>query len=265
VSTLYSNLPSSIIFSGIETNFASLSSSISFSSKLEENKNLSLAPNQNFKIGGSLESKISLNFFAAQNSNFSGASLVLSSLTGDVFSSIKIGSVVFSGCYLENLSVEIVPFSPVIMTADFICLKTIDSNGLSPSTALASSPESGSGICYGHNITSFNDTLLTNTKESLSYKVSCNRTPVYTLGNVDATSCFLDSVVKEISIKSDNIKQFINYQSYGDILSVDLNTEQSQTLGTISFSSASKIVSQNLSISSEDVLAGQVTLREIVL
>lgn len=265
MSTLYSNLPSSIIFSGIETNFASLSSSISFSSKLEENKNLSLAPNQNFKIGGSLESKISLNFFAAQNSNFSGASLVLSSLTGDVFSSIKIGSVVFSGCYLENLSVEIVPFSPVIMTADFICLKTIDSNGLSPSTALASSPESGSGICYGHNITSFNDTLLTNAKESLSYKVSCNRTPVYTLGNVDATSCFLDSVVKEISIKSDNIKQFINYQSYGDILSVNLNTELPQTLGTISFSSASKIVSQNLSISSEDVLAGQVTLREIVL
>jgi hypothetical protein len=262
VSTLYSNLPASINISGTEHSFASTSASVSLSPKLEENKNLSLAPNQHFKINGNLETKISLSFFAAKNANFTAAEQVLSVLTGDVSGTIYIGGTSFSSCYLENLSVEIVPFAPVMMSADFICLKTARGPGLS-SYGFVQNPESG--ICYGHNVTTISGESLTNTKESLSYKVSCNRTPVYTIGSDDATSCFLDSVSKEISIKSDNIKQFINYASYGDILSVSLNTEDSQLLHQISFSNNSKITAQNLSINAEDVLAGQVTLREIVL
>ena len=263
MATLYSNLPVSILISETGHSFAAASASISLSPKLEENKNLSSAPNQHFKIGGNLETKISLSFFAAKNVNFTAAEQVLSVLTGDVNGTIYIGGTSFSSCYLENLSVEIVPFAPVMMSADFICLKTTSAFGLSSFNPPTFMPESG--ICYGHNVTTISGESLTNTKESLSYKVSCNRSPVYTIGNTDATSCFLDSVSKEISIKSDNIKQFINYASYGDILSVNLNTEDSQLLHQISFSNNSKITSQNLSINAEDVLAGQVTLREIVL
>jgi len=263
VSTLYSNLPASINISGTEHSFASTSASVSLSPKLEENKNLSLAPNQHFKINGNLETKISLSFLAASSANFTAFEQVLFSLTGDVNGTIKIGGTSFDSCYLENLSMEIVPFLPVMASADFICLSTIINEGLTSAEPFTTLPQNG--ICYGHNVSVQNGTFLTNTKESLSYKVSCNRSPIYTIGKDDATSCFLDSVSKEISIKSDNIKQFINYASYGDVISIDLITENPTYLPRISFSNNSKITAQNLSINAEDVLAGQVTLREIVL
>ena len=263
MATLYSNLPASIFINNTEHHFASTSASVSLSAKLEDDRPLSSSPPLTFKVGGNLETKISLNFYAAKNVNFTAAEQVLSIFTGDIKGTIYIGGSSFNNCYLENLSVEATPFLPVMMSADFICLQTNQGIGLSNKNPNLNMPESG--ICYGHNISVQDGTFLTNTKESLSYKVSCNRTPVYTIGSDDATSCFLDSVSKEISIKSDNIKQFINYSSYGDILSVSLNTEDSQLLHQISFSNNSKITSQNLSINAEDVLAGQVTLREIVL
>lgn len=262
-STSYNNVLAKITIANVEHHFAAASASISISPKLEENKNLSLAPNQNFKIGGNLDTKISLNFFAAKSVNFTAAEQVLSVLTGVDNGTIQIGEANFDNCYLENLSVEIAPFMPVIMSADFICLSTANQPTLIQSSPLSLMPESG--ICYGHNVVTADGFSLTNTKESISYKVSCNRTPVYTIGSVESTSCFLDSVSKEISIKSDNIKQFVNYASYGDVVSATLTTEDSQSLPAISFSSNSKIVSQNLSINAGDTLVGQVTLREIIL
>lgn len=259
----YTNTLAKITIASVEHHFAAASASITISPKLEENKNLSLAPNQNFKIGGNLETKISLNFFAAKSSNFTAAEQVLSVLTGVDSGTIQIADTNFYNCYLENLSVEIVPFMPIMMSADFICLSTVNQSTLTASSPLSSMPETG--ICYGHNAVTADGTNLTSTKESISYKVSCNRSPVYTIGSVESTSCFLDSVSKELSIKSDNIKQFINYASYGDVVSIDMRNENSESLPAISFSNNSKIISQNLSINAGDTLAGQVTLREIVL
>ena len=77
---------------------------------------------------------------------------------------------------------------------------------------------------------------------------------------------------KEISIKSDNVSQFIDYN--GSVNNPDKETLISLNLLTankiplvpaISFSHNARIVSQNLSINAGDVLGGQVTLREIIL
>lgn len=307
MSTLYSNLPVSIFVTGENHLFASSSASISLSSKLEQNKNLSSAPNQHFKIGGSLDTKISINFFATTSlftsgnsiSNYTATQQVLSVLTGDVSSNIKIGSTLFRNCYLENLSMEILPFMPTMMSADFICLSTnFDATGLNSaaSTSLplgdavyyqnllsmygedvlvylngnSALPENG--MYYGHNVVVSGGNLLTNTRESLSYKVACTRSPVYTLGDSDATSCFLDSINKEISIKSDNVVKFIDYNGSAEnpnkesLITVSLRSPNQIPLEPpLFFSHNARIVSQNLSINAGDTLAGQVTLREIIL
>jgi hypothetical protein len=302
MATLYSNLPVSILVTGAEHFCASTSASVSFSPKLEENRNLSSAPNQHFKIGGNLDVKISLNFYATTSLfsgvNYTATEQFLSVLTGDVKSSINIGSGVFQNCYLENLSMEIAPFMPTMMSADFICLSTNLSPGLLSSsetflppgdaiyyanlTAMygedilvylnGSSALPENGMYYGHNVAISGGNLLTPTREALSYKISCLRSPVYTLGSSDATSCFLDSVTKEISIKSDNLSQFIDYNGVADnpnkesLITVNLLTaNQIPLTPQISFSHNARIVSQNLSINAGDTLAGQVTLREIIL
>jgi hypothetical protein len=306
MATLYSNLPVSIFVTGVEHFCASTSASVSLSPKLEENKNLSLAPNQHFKIGGNLDVKVSLNFFAATSLfsgvNYTATQQILSILTGDVRSDIKIGSTVVPNCYLENLSMEIAPFMPTMMSADFICLstnfdsdslgaiKSADPTTLPPGDAIyyqnllsmygedvlvylnGSSALPENGMYYGHNVVITGGNLLTNTRETLSYKVSCNRSPVYTIGSIDATNCFLDAVSKEISIKSDNVNQFINYSGSADnpnkesLITVSLRTPNQIPLEPpLFFSHNARIISQNLSINAGDVLGGQVTLREIIL
>jgi hypothetical protein len=304
MATLYYQLPVTIQTnpSGEKHHFASASTSISLSPKLEENRNLSLAPNQHFKIGGNLDAKISLNFYAATSlfsgANYTATEQLLSVLTGDVTSVIQIGSTRFSGCYLENLSMEIVPFMPTMMTADFICLNANTSNGLAASSGVFLPPGDAiyyaelaalygedilvylngspalpeNGMYYGHHAVISGGSLLTNTRETISYKINCLRSPVYTLGSSDATNCFLDSVTKEISIKSDNVSQFIDYNGSVNnpkkqsLITVNLLTaNQVPLVPAISFSQNARIVSQNLSINAGDTLAGQVTLREIVL
>jgi hypothetical protein len=304
MATLYYQLPVTIQTnpSGEKHHFASSSASVSLSPKLEENRNLSSAPNQHFKIGGNLDAKININFFATTSlfsgANYTATEQLLSVLTGDVTSVIQIGESRFSGCYLENLSMEIVPFMPTMMTADFICLNANTSNGLAGSsgtflppgdaiyyanlTAMygedilvylnGSSALPENGMYYGHNVAISGGNLLTPTREALSYKINCLRSPVYTLGSSDATSCFLDSVTKEISIKSDNVSQFIDYNGVADnpnkesLITVNLLTaNQIPLTPQISFSHNARIVSQNVSINAGDALAGQVTLREIIL
>ena len=301
-STSYNNVLAKITIANVEHHFAAASASISISPKLEENKNLSLAPNQHFKIGGNLDAKISINFFATTSVfsgvNYTATEQLLSVLTGDVTSVIQIGGTRFSGCYLENLSMEIAPFMPTMMSADFICLNTNTSPGLLGDAEVSLPPGDAiyyanlaalygedilvylngspalpeNGMYYGHHAVVSGGNLLTNTRESLSYKINCTRSPVYTIGSVDATNCFLDSVSKEISIKSDNVAQFINYSGSANnpnketLITVNLLTpNQIPLVPPISFSHNARIVSQNLSINAGDVLGGQVTLREIIL
>ena len=307
MATLYSNLPVSLFITGAEHFCASTSASVSLSSKLEQNKNLSSAPNQHFKIGGSLDTKISINFFAATSlftsgnsiSNYTATEQFLSVLTGDISTNIKIGGTMFRDCYLENLSMEILPFMPTMMSADFICLSTnFNLGGLGPNESTPLPPGDAvyyqnllsmygedvlvylngnsalpeNGMYYGHNVVVSGGSLLTPTRESLSYKVACTRSPVYTLGESDATSCFLDAVSQEISIKSDNVAKFIDYNGSANnpnkesLISVSLRTPNQIPLNPpLFFSHNARIVSQNLSINAGDVLGGQVTLREIIL
>jgi hypothetical protein len=79
-------------------------------------------------------------------------------------------------------------------------------------------------------------------------------------------------VSKEISIKSDNVNQFINYSGSADnpnkesLITVSLRTPNQIPLEPpLFFSHNARIISQNLSINAGDVLGGQVTLREIIL
>jgi hypothetical protein len=74
-------------------------------------------------------------------------------------------------------------------------------------------------------------------------------------------------VEKEISIRSTNVGKFINYSGYGDIITIDPKNDLGSSIinGGVSMSANSKVLSQNLSAQEGDILAGEVTLREVVL
>jgi hypothetical protein len=102
------------------------------------------------------------------------------------------------------------------------------------------------------------------TKDSISYSVSCARTPVYTIGSVLPKKFFLDAVEKEISIKSTNITKFIDYAGYDGSISIDLKDETGKLATTISFEKA-RVMSQSLSAQEGDILVAEIKAKEVIL
>jgi hypothetical protein len=120
-------------------------------------------------------------------------------------------------------------------------------------------------IIYGHSVSVDDEGSLSDkTKDSISYSVSCARTPVYTIGSVLPRKFFLDAVEKEISIKSTNITKFIDYLGYDGSISIDLKDETGKLATTISFEKA-RVMSQSLSAQEGDILVAEIKAKEVIL
>jgi hypothetical protein len=239
-----------------------------------------LAPNQNdnFRIAGPLVSKISLTFLASKgevvylggtsyDSNF--AQLIFNQLTGfDKLTVLKFGENVFSGCYLDSASIQISNFAPVTVSAEFTCLNAPTGLPIIPDTVGKIIASNHEDIAYGFNTQITNGTLLSDSnRDTITYKVDCNRTYSTAIGQINPNNIFLDSIEKELNIKSTNIGNYIDYRSYGDVINIDPKNASGQSIisGGFGMSSNSRIMSQNISIAEGSILAGDISLREIVL
>jgi len=268
----YQNIP--VIASSPRGNFyyaAATNATISAQNRLEASRILAPNQNNNYRIGGELNSKISITFAAVNKSKGSDtwnfASGVLNDLTGQSGTNIIIGGNTFSGCYLESVSLDIAPFSPVMVSADFTCLN--------PPTGTAFS---GSGVGFTDNLTDSIAygfyTVITNgttfsdaNRESISYKINCDRSYTTSIGRTSPNNAFLNGVEKELNIKCHNIGAYINYSGYGGIINIDPKNISGQSIvsGGFGMSANCKLVSQNISVQEGDVLMADISLREVVL
>lgn len=247
--------------------------SISLQNQLQNTR--SLAPNQagDFRIGGPLTAKINVscyvcNLNGADGNTFNFFSGVFADLTGDVSTHIYVGGSFFDRCYLDSASVEITPFGPISMSAEFTCLAPPTGETLLDSASWSSADNLKDHIAYGYYTQITNGTLLSDAnRESINYKVACGRTYSYAIGSIQASNVFLDSVEKELSIKATDIGAFINYASYGDVISIKPRNSLGQDMITagLFMTSAAKIMSQNLSIQEGGNLAGDISMREVIL
>lgn len=245
----------------------SSSASISYSASLEPSRILAPNQNNNFRINGPLAAKISLNIIGSSGAFIRGVSnLILNTLTGDQSSDIRIGGSIFSGCYLNSASVEISPFAPVSVSAEFTSTNMLINTGLQTGQPITNL--NTQAIAHGHNvIVNSGSALSDGNYAAISYRVSCNRTPSFTLGQKLAQNMFLDGIEKELSIKATNIGNFIDYSGYGDVISIECRNGFGNAIFSppLSMSSNSRIVSQNLSMEEGGILAGDISLREVVL
>ena len=250
--------------------------SINAQNRLEASRFLAPNQNNNFRIGGELNSKINVTFVACNQNKLGGfgssstwnfASGVLQDFTGQYELVFYIGPNIFSGCYLESASVEITPFAPVMISAEFACLIP-PANKLFSGSGLNYLDDLNNGIAYGFNtIITDGSTLSDSNRENISYKINCNRTYTTSIGYTSPNNVFLNGVEKELSIKSHNIGAYIDFTGYGEIINIDPknNSGQSVVGGGFGMSSDCKIIAQNLSVQEGDVLAGDISLKEIIL
>jgi len=272
----HQNVPVYLSTGGGFTPILAQSVSIQLTNKLKPNRTLTSSQSTQFDrygIDGPMDASISLAFYAETSG--SGAKYCLETLTGNTSGSLLIGGVPFNACYLNSASVNIQPFAPIIINADFICHnpttgETWSKNGAGVNRTVTEIPNVSNytqKIVYGHSVSLISGTGLSeSTRDSISYSVSCGRTPRYTIGSINTDRVFLDTLEKEISIKSTNITKFINYTGYDDAISIGLRDETGLNAlsSNIQFSAA-RILGQSLSISEGDTLATEIKAKEIVL
>lgn len=248
--------------------------SISNQNQLEASRILAANQNNNFRIGGELNTKINMSFMVCNQDNtivggtwnlFSGISKYL---TGTDYCSILIGNEYYNSSYLENVSLEITPFAPIMCNAEFTCLNPpINSPAITPNS-FSYTDALSSGIAYGYTTTITSGTTLSDSnRESISYKINCNRSYTTSIGSTTPNNAFLNNIEKEMNIKARNIGNLIDYTGYGEIININPKTLNGKDIisGGFGMSSNCRVISQNLSVQEDGILGGDISLKEILL
>ena len=250
--------------------------SISHGAKLSAYRTLAANTLPEMRVGGNTDTKINLSFplcnkFSSDNSSldsYNFGSGVFANLTGTGNTDITIGGRIFSGCYLDSLSIDITPFQAATMSTSFTC--TNPPTGLEMISGLATG-ESGMNdkFAYGHFATisganNYSDDI----HSSISFSLDLKRTYSYAISKRNANVVFLDEANKQLQIKSTNIKTFINESGASSSFSVDLKNQSGEYVlpsGTLFTSSLGRLTAQNLTTSPPNILTADVTIDEALV
>lgn len=201
----------------------------------------------------------------------------------DNFVSIQLGSGLYGKCYATDVSVDIVPFAPVTLKANFVSLEpavggTISGRVFRPNPPIpllpSAPPLNSDAVAYGHtcDFRFGGANVLNDTQSQVSFKRSYNRTPVYGIGSVNASEMLLDGVEEEININSTGLRNLIDFS--GDFLTGPLivnlcgiggTAVMQETKDLISFPMGSRLLNESFSMQGGEALTTSATIKQIKL
>jgi hypothetical protein len=246
---------------------------IQHSAKLNRGAILAPISSPNLRLAGNLETKVTTTFpichkFDTEDNSYNFASGILAYLTGTGSTNLTIGNRVFSGCFLDQCSIEIAPFQAATMSASFTC--TNPPTGLPfISGQSISAPKLTDSFAYGHfaNVSGASN-FSAPVQSAISYSLNFRRTYSYAVSQKITNGVFLDEVDKQLSIKSTNITNFTNESGTSSSFAVNLFTESgilALPSGAISVSPNARLSAQNLSAQAGGILLADTTIDEAIL
>ena len=231
-----------------------------------------IASNDQFGFNGALTADISVDC-VFQSGMVSGLDF-LKDANQDNFVSIQVGSGVYHKCYAKDVSVDVSPFAPVTLKANFVSLEPAINQPVSgdPNPYNGGEiPLNSNLIAYGHTC-SVNDNanILSDVKSQISFKRSYARTPVYGIGSINASSMLLDGVEEEITISSTGLKNLINFsgESLSNSLSVNVHGIGATTPfveDLINFTVGSRLLTESYSNQGGETLTTSATIKQVKL
>jgi hypothetical protein len=272
--------------------FAATDASVSLDASVATSRFLASKPAM-LIANGPLEAKLSFSFYPMievsntnerlnvqkQNQrNFFG-------LTGDFANghNIQFSNFLFKKTYLQNYSIKINPYQPVVVTANMVSYdiseiegRTLDSFG--KTYEISSDPEKPRYEAL-HGLTTSIDSLsqtniLPKTKTSIEINVDCQRTPIYTLGSKFPDSVVLNTVERTTTVQGENVNSImdINGKEVRDLnvlflplSSLGKELSNATTRDILNFNINGKIISQQLSVAQNSSLNGRIIIKDIIL
>ena len=226
MSLSYTNTPVYIGYpnaSGVNTGFTgsidyvpAFSSDITFQASTNPKRNLgvSVVESDQFTFGAALTANISIQSLI-QNEISEGFRF-LSGVTREAYVPIQIGENLYQKCYPADFTVNVEPFLPAKINANFICLEpptgdqvSGDSRTVAQTTGF---PVNGDLFVYGHTCSTagMGDVVGAGVQSQVGFTRSYKRSPVYELGSINASSMLLDGIEEEMSISSTGLNEMIN-------------------------------------------------------
>jgi hypothetical protein len=228
-----------------------------------------IATGDQFAFNQALQASISVTCVLARE--FESAYAFASADKESNYFPIKIGDNVYKKCYLTSSSINVAPYVPVTLNAEFVSLEPANNQKISGDYSIHSRTITGDRLIYGHTCGVVNmDNAVGNVQSNVSFKKTLNRTPVYTLGSVNATSMLLDGVQKEMQISSTGLANLIDYS--GELLNsatqVNLVSSFSQTISgleTLSMNAGSRVSMEGYSTDGGDTVKTTATIKQVTL
>ncbi len=240
------------------------------------------------KLGKSVDSSDQFTFNNALSADISVSCLLQSGMLSGLdflldanqegFVNMKLGSGIYNQCYIKDVSLSISPFEPVILSANFVSLDPAVGGGITGDSNPYSGQEpplDSDGIVYGHTCSiSDTDDLLGQVQSQINFKRSYNRTPIYGLGSVNASSMLLDGVEEEMSVSSTGLNSLINFsgEKLASQLNVDLKIQGGVGIGTstpitdlIKFPAGARVLTEAYSAQGGGVVQTTATIKQIKL
>ena len=262
--------------------------SVNLTPNLSANRYLGKVQTKNdFSVSGPLEAKISITFFpmietwGQSDLNISRANqLAFFNLTGNFQAghAIQIGNYFFYNSYLQNYSMKINPFQPVVITANFIAydLDSVSNTEFVGFSQYLPIQKDITKPVYKalHGLTTNMldpGNFLPTTKTNIDINVDVGRTPVYALGSKKPSTVILNTVERTTTIDGEGINKAVTLsgQNAGstNIYFQPLDNPQppSQNAYMLAFDINGRIISQDLSISQGNMSNGKVVIKEIFL
>ena len=233
-----------------------------------------IASDDQFGFNAALTADISINsmFHTGMLSGFD----FLQDANQDNFVTIQLGENIYRKCYATDVSINIDPFAPVTLNANFTSLDPAtdgpisgDSNPYAGSTV----PLDSDAVAYGHTCSiDDNASILNNVQSQISFKRNYARSPVYNIGSINASSMLLDGVEEELTVASTGLNSLINFS--GEALSNSLEVSvcgiggtsvMTQILNLIKFDAGSRVLTESYSNQGGETLTTSATIKQIKL
>jgi len=196
----------------------------------------------------------------------------------DAYVPIKIGDNFFQKCYTTDIAISIAPDAPVTLQANFICLDPAVGGLVDEKIEGDSTPYTGHGfpinadqLIYGQFCTVSNmEDVVGNVQSQINFKRTYQRTPIYTLGSVNASTALLDGIEEEMSITSTGLKNLIGWS--GDYLSAPVTVGLSAQDGSaldfvtqVSMAVGARVLTEGYNVAGGDTVATTATIKQVTL
>ena len=283
MSLSYSNLP---VYVG-EANASTVSENAAYITATQANVSLStnsaakrllgstVNSDDQFRFTNALGASISFSFFLETSLDGAGATFqFLADSNQEKYFPIKIGANLYKDCYLSDYSVSIAPYVPVTLSANFVSLTPVTGGQITgDATPYAGGviPYSSNKIIYGHTCTVANmGDVVGGVQSQINYKKQFSRTPIYTLGSINATNMLLDGVESEMSITSTGLETLISYSGNKLTNTVQVNLRDvggnsCQNINSVDMSAGARVLAEGYDINGGDTLSASATIKQIDL